>query len=96
MDLKWLTEMNAPSGHEQALRRALLEALKGYAGVEASIDRMGNESQPIQQDPPTVTVPRTIDIKKLINSGTGTKTGMKKETKSKKRGKEDRNNRKRK
>ena len=22
MDLKWLTEMNAPSGHEQALRRA--------------------------------------------------------------------------
>ena len=42
MDLKWLTEMNAPSGHEQALRRALLEELKGYAGVEASIDRMGN------------------------------------------------------
>lgn len=66
-----------------------------YYAVTA-IDRMGNESQPIQQDPPTVTVPRTIDIKKLINSGTGTKTGMKKETKSKKRGKEDRNNRKRK
>ena len=42
MDLKWLTEMNAPSGHEQALRRALMEELKGYAGVEASIDRMGN------------------------------------------------------
>ena len=66
-----------------------------YYAVTA-IDRMGNESQPIQQDPPTVTVPRTIDIKKLINSGTGTKTGMKKETKSKKRGKEDRKNRKRK
>lgn len=42
MDLKWLTEFNAPSGHEQALRRALLEELKGYRGVTASIDRMGN------------------------------------------------------
>lgn len=42
MDLKWLTEFNAPSGHEQALRRALLEELKGYQGVTTSIDRMGN------------------------------------------------------
>ena len=42
MDLKQLTELNAPSGHEQALRRALLAELKNYAGVEASIDRMGN------------------------------------------------------
>lgn len=42
MDLKWLTEFNAPSGHEQALRRALLEELKGYKGVTTSIDRMGN------------------------------------------------------
>lgn len=42
MDLKWLTEFNAPSGHEQALRRALLDELKGYTGVTASIDRMGN------------------------------------------------------
>ena len=25
MDLKWLTEFNAPAGHEQALRRALQE-----------------------------------------------------------------------
>ncbi len=42
MDLKWLTEFNAPSGHEQALRRALLEELKNYKGVTTSIDRMGN------------------------------------------------------
>lgn len=42
MDLKQLTEINAPSGHEQALRRALLEELKQYPGVETSIDRMGN------------------------------------------------------
>lgn len=42
MDLKQLTEINAPSGHEQALRRALLEELKDYAGVETQIDRMGN------------------------------------------------------
>lgn len=42
MDLKWLTEFNAPSGHEQALRRALLEELKNYKGVTTTIDRMGN------------------------------------------------------
>lgn len=42
MDLKWLTEFNAPSGHEEALRRALLEELKQYPGVAVSIDRMGN------------------------------------------------------
>lgn len=42
MDLKQLTELNAPSGHEQAMRRVLLEELKDYAGVETSIDRMGN------------------------------------------------------
>ena len=41
MDLKTLTEINAPSGHEQPIRRALLEELKakGFAPV---IDRMGN------------------------------------------------------
>lgn len=42
MDLKQLTEINAPAGHEQALRRALLAELKEYAGVETKIDRMGN------------------------------------------------------
>ena len=42
MDLKRLTDINAPSGHEQALRRALLEELKAYPGVTVSIDRMGN------------------------------------------------------
>ncbi|MCH5287216.1 MAG: M42 family peptidase [Christensenellaceae bacterium] len=41
MDLKTLTELNAPSGHEQALRRALLEELKAR-GFEPTIDRMGN------------------------------------------------------
>ncbi len=41
MDLKTLTEINAPSGHEQPIRRALLAELKekGFAPV---IDRMGN------------------------------------------------------
>ncbi len=41
MDLKTLTEINAPSGHEQPIRRALLKELreKGHAPV---IDRMGN------------------------------------------------------
>lgn len=41
MDLKQLTEMNAVSGHEQAIRRALLAELKAM-GVPASIDRAGN------------------------------------------------------
>lgn len=41
MDLKQLTEINAVSGHEQALRRALLDELKAL-NVETSIDRMGN------------------------------------------------------
>ena len=41
MDLKTLTELNAPAGHEQALRRALLEELKSK-GFEPTIDRMGN------------------------------------------------------
>lgn len=33
MDLKTLTEINAPSGHEQAIRRFLLDELKklGFA-----------------------------------------------------------------
>ena len=41
MDLKTLTEINAPSGHEQAIRRVLLDELKklGFATV---LDRMGN------------------------------------------------------
>lgn len=42
MDLKQLTELNAPSGHEQAMRRALLSELEQLPGVETSIDRMGN------------------------------------------------------
>lgn len=41
MDLKQLTELNAVSGHEQALRRLLLEELKAL-DVAVSIDRMGN------------------------------------------------------
>ncbi len=41
MDLKTLTEINAPSGHEQAMRRALLEELRGK-GFTPVIDRMGN------------------------------------------------------
>ncbi len=41
MDLKQLTEINAPSGHEQALRRALLAELK-EKGFAPTIDRMGN------------------------------------------------------
>lgn len=41
MDLKTLTEINAPSGYEQPLRRYLLEELKAI-GMEPVIDRMGN------------------------------------------------------
>ena len=41
MDLKTLTEINAPAGHEQAMRRALLEELRGR-GHAPVIDRMGN------------------------------------------------------
>lgn len=41
MDLKTLTEINAPSGHEQPIRRALLEALKAK-GHQPCIDKMGN------------------------------------------------------
>ena len=41
MDLKTLTEINAPAGHEQAMRRALLEELK-QKGFNPYIDRMGN------------------------------------------------------
>ncbi len=41
MDLKTLTELNAPSGHEQALRRALRDELKRL-GFAPEIDRMGN------------------------------------------------------
>lgn len=41
MDLKTLTEINAPSGHEQAIRRALLEELRAK-GHKPYIDRMGN------------------------------------------------------
>lgn len=41
MDLKTLTEINAPSGHEQAIRRALLEELKAK-GHKPCLDRMGN------------------------------------------------------
>ena len=41
MDLKTLTEINAPAGHEQPIRRALLEELKAK-GLNPYIDRMGN------------------------------------------------------
>ena len=41
MDLKTLTEINAPSGHEQPIRRALLEELRAK-GHQPYIDRMGN------------------------------------------------------
>ena len=41
MDLKTLTEINAPAGHEQPIRRALLEELKAK-GHKPYIDRMGN------------------------------------------------------
>ena len=41
MDLKTLTEINAPAGHEQPIRRALLEALKAN-GPNPYIDKMGN------------------------------------------------------
>ena len=41
MDLKTLTEINAPAGHEQPIRRALLEELKAK-GHNPYIDRMGN------------------------------------------------------
>ncbi len=41
MDLKQLTEINAPSGHEQALRRALLNEIR-EKGLTPTIDRMGN------------------------------------------------------
>ena len=38
MDLKTLTEINAPSGHEQAIRRFLLDELKklGFTVVKPS------------------------------------------------------------
>lgn len=41
MDLKTLTELCAVSGHEQAMRRALMDELKG-CNCSVSIDRMGN------------------------------------------------------
>ncbi len=41
MDLKTLTELRAPSGHEQPIRRALLAELKEM-GLTPSLDRMGN------------------------------------------------------
>ena len=41
VDLKTLTEINAPSGHEQPIRRALLAELK-EKGFNPTIDRMGN------------------------------------------------------
>ena len=41
MDLKTLTELRAPSGHEQPLRRALMQALKDK-GLSPVLDRMGN------------------------------------------------------
>ena len=41
VDLKTLTEINAPSGHEQPIRRALLAELK-EKGFAPTIDRMGN------------------------------------------------------
>ena len=41
MDLKTLTEINAPAGHEQPIRRALIEELKAK-GHTPYIDRMGN------------------------------------------------------
>ena len=41
MDLKQLTEINAPAGHEQPIRRALLAELKAK-GHQPYIDRMGN------------------------------------------------------
>ena len=41
MDLKTLTEINAPAGHEQPIRRALLEELKAN-GHNPYIDKMGN------------------------------------------------------
>ena len=41
MDLKTLTEINAPAGHEQPIRRAIMEELK-QKGFAPYIDRMGN------------------------------------------------------
>ena len=41
MDLKTLTELRAPSGHEQPIRRALLTELKDM-GLDPQLDRMGN------------------------------------------------------
>ena len=41
VDLKTLTEINAPAGHEQALRRALLEEVRSM-GLNPYLDRMGN------------------------------------------------------
>ena len=41
MDLKTLTEINAPAGHEQPIRRALLEELKAK-GLNPYLDKMGN------------------------------------------------------
>lgn len=41
MDLRTLTEINAVTGHEQAIRRVLLEETRAM-GLTPSIDRMGN------------------------------------------------------
>ena len=41
MDLKALTELAGVSGHEQAMRRAILKELEG-SGAEVTIDRSGN------------------------------------------------------
>jgi len=41
VDLKTLTEINAPAGHEQPIRRVLIDELKAK-GFNPYIDRMGN------------------------------------------------------
>ena len=71
MDLKQLTELNAVSGHEQLMRRALLEELKD-CGAQVSIDRMGNviaEKKGTSAVPKRVMVAAHMDEVGLIVTG---------------------------
>ncbi len=71
MDLKQLTELNAVSGHEQLMRRTLLDALAD-CGAKVSIDRMGNviaEKKGTAASPKRVMVTAHMDEVGLIVTG---------------------------
>ncbi len=71
MDLKQLTEINAVSGHEQQMRRALLAEL-AHCGAQVSMDRMGNvvaEKKGTGAQPKRIMVTAHMDEVGLIVTG---------------------------